>query len=169
MGVRGARPFDRLKVSGGKGRGWIPDCAGMGKGLEAEAVLFEADESFFAADDHVVEQFNAEDFACFHELTGDDYVFAAGGGVPLSRDSAADGRIAPAGLRHPSHRTGRATFMAPGSPLAPIHRRSRWEDVEKGKRKCSFESGIMVFTPKTHPEKGAPIRCYHATTPIASP
>ena len=34
----------------------------------------------------------------------------------LSRDSAANGRIAPAGLRHPSHRTGRATFTAPGSP-----------------------------------------------------
>ena len=35
----------------------------------------------------------------------------------LGRDSAADGRIAPAGLRHPSHRTGLATFTAPGSPL----------------------------------------------------
>ncbi len=40
-----------------------------------------------------------------------------GGGLSLGRDSAADGRIAPAGLRHPSHRTGRATFMASGSPL----------------------------------------------------
>ena len=37
--------------------------------------------------------------------------------VVLSRDGAANGRIAPAGLRHPSHRTGLATFMAPGSPL----------------------------------------------------
>ena len=34
----------------------------------------------------------------------------------LGRDSAADGRTAPAGLRHPSHRTGRATFTASGSP-----------------------------------------------------
>ena len=39
------------------------------------------------------------------------------GGPALGRDSAADGRIAPAGLCHPSHRTGRATFMASGSPL----------------------------------------------------
>ena len=37
--------------------------------------------------------------------------------VALSRDSAADGRIAPTGLRHPSRRTGLATFAAPGSPL----------------------------------------------------
>ena len=34
----------------------------------------------------------------------------------LGRDSAADGRTAPAGLRHPSHRTGLATFTASGSP-----------------------------------------------------
>ena len=40
-----------------------------------------------------------------------------GGSPALGRDSAADGWIAPAGLRHPSHRTGRATFMASGSPL----------------------------------------------------
>ena len=34
----------------------------------------------------------------------------------LGRDSAADGRTAPAGLRHPSHRTGLATFTASDSP-----------------------------------------------------
>ncbi len=53
--------------------------------------------------------------------------------------------------------------------LTPIHRRSRREDVETGKRKCSFESGIMVFTPKTDPEQGAPNRCYHLSVPTASP
>ena len=40
-----------------------------------------------------------------------------GGSPALGRDSAANCRIAPAGLRHPSHRTGRATFAASGSPL----------------------------------------------------
>ena len=34
----------------------------------------------------------------------------------LGRDGTADGRTAPAGLRHPPLRTGRATFTAPGSP-----------------------------------------------------
>ena len=34
----------------------------------------------------------------------------------LGRDGAADGRTAPAGLRHPPLRTGRATFTASGSP-----------------------------------------------------
>ena len=34
----------------------------------------------------------------------------------LGRDGAADGRNAPAGLRHPPHRTGRAPFKASGSP-----------------------------------------------------
>ena len=34
----------------------------------------------------------------------------------LGRDGAANGRNAPAGLRHPPHRTGRAPFKASGSP-----------------------------------------------------
>ena len=34
----------------------------------------------------------------------------------VSRDGAADGRTAPAGLRHPPRRTGLATFTASGSP-----------------------------------------------------
>ena len=34
----------------------------------------------------------------------------------LGRDGTADGRTAPAGLRHPTLRTGRATFTASGSP-----------------------------------------------------
>ena len=37
-------------------------------------------------------------------------------GRALSGDSAASDRIAPAGSRHPPHRTGRATFTASGSP-----------------------------------------------------
>ena len=36
--------------------------------------------------------------------------------VGLGRDGAADGRTAPAGLRHPPRRTGRAPFRASGSP-----------------------------------------------------
>ena len=37
-------------------------------------------------------------------------------GRALSGDGAAVGRADPAGLRHPPHRTGRATFTASGSP-----------------------------------------------------
>ena len=36
--------------------------------------------------------------------------------VEVGRDGAADGRTAPAGLRHPPRRTGLATFTASGSP-----------------------------------------------------
>ena len=35
-------------------------------------------------------------------------------------------------------------------------------------RRCSCASGIMVLKHETHPRKGAPNRCYHATTPTAS-
>ena len=55
------------------------------------------------------------------------------------------------------------SWPAPGTPertihiLSPIHRSSRWEVVDNGKRKYSFESGIMVFKPKTDSEQGAPI------------
>ena len=47
---------------------------------------------------------------------GSGFLVDSEGFIALSRDSAANGRIAPAGLRHPSHRTGRATLTAPGSP-----------------------------------------------------
>ena len=40
----------------------------------------------------------------------------------LGRDGAADGRTAPAGLRHPPLRTGRATFTASGSPSDGLDR-----------------------------------------------
>ena len=35
-------------------------------------------------------------------------------------------------------------------------------------RRCSCASGIMVLKHETHPRKGAPNRCHHATTPTAS-
>ena len=44
------------------------------------------------------------------------------GGGALGRDGAADGRTAPAGLRHPPLRTGRATFTASGSPSDGLDR-----------------------------------------------
>ena len=44
-----------------------------------------------------------------------------------------------------------------------------WDWGYAGKvRGCSSESGIMVFDRKTHPGKGAPFRCYHASIPTAS-
>ena len=73
-----------------------------------------------------------------------------------------------AGIGHPIHSSKLNEWFAQRT-LARIHRRSRREDVETGKRKCSFESGIMVFTPKTDPEQGAPNRCYQLSVPTASP
>ena len=42
------------------------------------------------------------------------------------------------------------------------------QGVVKGVRRCSCESGIMVFGHKTKPKPRAPNRSYHATTPTAS-
>ena len=49
----------------------------------------------------------------------DDSLYAVSA---LGRDGAADGRTAPAGLRHPPLRTGRATFTASGSPSDGLDR-----------------------------------------------
>ena len=45
----------------------------------------------------------------------------------MGRDGAANNRTAPAGLRHPPRRTGRAAFTASGSPSDEIDRgREHW-------------------------------------------
>ena len=35
-------------------------------------------------------------------------------------------------------------------------------------KRCSFESGIIVFALETDPREGAPFGCYHLSTPTAS-
>ena len=65
----------------------------------------------------------------------------------------------------------------PDRVLARIHRRSgswceRYRYPERGVRGiekgCSSESGIMGLKQEPNPGKGAPNRCYHATTPTVS-
>ena len=52
--------------------------------------------------------------------------------------------------------------------LARIHRRRASGQRTEVARRCSCASGIMVLQQKPDPRKGAPNRCYHATTPTAS-
>ena len=58
--------------------------------------------------------------------------------------------------------------LPPFSALSRIHRRRASGQCPEAARRCSCESGIMVLKQQTDPRKGAPNRCYHATTPTAS-
>ena len=55
-------------------------------------------------------------------FAGGDGLPAAAAGFELGRDGAANNRTAPAGLRHPPRRTGRAAFTASGSPSDELDR-----------------------------------------------
>ena len=57
---------------------------------------------------------------------------------------------------------------SPYGVLPLIHRTTACGRSAEEARGCASESGIMVLKQKTDPRKGAPNRCYHATTPTAS-
>ena len=58
--------------------------------------------------------------------------------------------------------------VPPTLALARIHRWTACGRPAEETKGCASESGIMVLKQKTGPRKGAPNRCYHATTPTAS-
>ena len=87
---------------------WINKGFEGGVSLEAEALLLQADKSFVAADDYVVQHFYFQDLACFHQSAGNDYVVGAGGGITggVVVDNDNGGAVLPDGGSEDFRRTG---------------------------------------------------------------